>query len=121
MNLPARNKLILIVDDEPKVLRFMEIELKLFGYNVKTATRGKQALEIVKTSKPDIMLLDIVMPDMDGFEVLRQVRGFSRMPIIAVSASIANGQEAIESGANEFHTKPFKVRDIVTRIRNYLN
>jgi len=121
MNLRERKKLILLVDDEPKVLRFMEIELKLFGYAVMTTTRGRQALEIARTATPDLMFLDIAMPDMSGLEVLHELRNFSRMPVIALSASIANGQSAIEAGANEFHTKPFKVRDLVTRIENYLS
>lgn len=121
MNLRERKKLILLVDDESKVLRFMEIELKLFGYDVMTATRGRQALEMVRTATPDLMLLDIAMPEMNGFEVLHELRGFSRMPVIALSASISNGQPAIEAGANEFHTKPFKMRDLVTRIENYLS
>ena len=98
----------------------MEIELKLFGYEVITATRGRQALEIIKSRRPDILLLDIMMPDIDGFEVMRQVRSESEMPIIALSASIGNGQLAIAAGANEFHTKPFRVRDLVKRIDNYV-
>jgi two-component system KDP operon response regulator KdpE len=117
----ARNKLILIVDDEPKVLRFMEIELKLFGYDVVTATRGLQALEIIETQQPDMILLDIMMPEMDGFEVLRRLRAFSTTPVIALSASISNGGDAIELGANEFHTKPFKMRELLGRIKTYLD
>jgi DNA-binding response OmpR family regulator len=99
----------------------MEIELKLFGYDVMTATRGGQALEMIRTAGPDLMLLDIAMPDMDGFEVLHRLRDFSRIPVIVLSGSISNSRPAMEAGANEFHTKPFKVRDLVTRIENYLS
>ena len=121
MNDTERKKRVLVVDDQRKVLRFVEIDLKLRGFEVVTTTSGKEALELIRSAKPDIMLLDIVMPGMDGFEVLRQLRAFSQLPVIAFSASIANYDEAIQLGANDFMSKPFKANDMVSRINAFLS
>ncbi len=121
MNDTERKKRVLVVDDQRKVLRFVEIDLKLRGFEVVTTTSGKEALELIRSAKPDIMLLDIVMPGMDGFEVLRQLRAFSQLPVIAFSASIANYDEAIRLGANDFMSKPFKANDMVSRINAFLS
>ena len=121
MNDTERKKRVLVVDDQRKVLRFVEIGLKLRGFKVVTTTSGKEALELIRSARPDIMLLDIVMPGMDGFEVLRQLRAFSQLPVIAFSASIANYDEAIRLGANDFMSKPFKADDMVSRINAFLN
>jgi two-component system KDP operon response regulator KdpE len=107
---------VLVVDDHPRVLRFIEIDLKLRGFEVLTATSGEVALELVKSEKPDIMLLDIVMPEMDGFEVLKQLRAFSLLPVIALSASHASQDDALRLGANDFVTKPFHPDEMVRRI-----
>ena len=112
-----KQKCVLVVDDQPKVLRFIEIDLRLRGFTVVTATSGKDALELVETVEPDIMLLDIVMPEMDGIEVLRQLRAFSQLPVIAFSASPVNRQDAIHNGANGFLRKPFQTDDMVEKIR----
>ncbi|HTY82172.1 MAG TPA: response regulator, partial [Dehalococcoidales bacterium] len=81
---------------------------------------GEEAVARVRNNPPDIMLLDIIMPGIDGFEVLRQVRGFSKMPIITFSASASNYPEAIKLGANDFITKPFQPDEMVKRIRTLL-
>ena len=78
-NVPPK---ILVVDDEPRVLRFIEISLKVRGFDVQCVTSGKQALEAVQNVEPDLLLLDIVMPDMNGFEVLKRLREFSDLPVI---------------------------------------
>jgi CheY-like chemotaxis protein len=121
MNDTQKKKRVLVVDDHPKVLRFMEIDLRLRGFEVITTTSGKEALDIVRSAKPDIMLLDIVMPGMDGFEVLRQLRTFSYLPVIAFSASIANHDEAMRLGANAFISKPFKINDMMSNINALLS
>jgi DNA-binding response OmpR family regulator len=121
MNVAEKKKCVLVVDDQRKVLRFMEIDLKLRGFEVITTTSGKEALELIRSARPDIMLLDIVMPEMDGFEVLRVLRGFSQLPVIAFSASIVNYDAAIQLGANSFIPKPFKSDDMVSRIKAFLN
>jgi two-component system KDP operon response regulator KdpE len=116
MNDTERKQIVLVVDDHPKVLKFLEIDLKLRGFEVFTTTSGEQALELVKTNKPDIMLLDIIMPGIDGFEVLRQLRAFSQLPVIAFSASHTNYDDAMRLGANAFITKPFNPDEMVRRI-----
>jgi DNA-binding response OmpR family regulator len=121
MNCAEKKRCVLVVDDHPRVLRFMEIDLKLRGFKVITTTSGEEALELIKSAKPDIMLLDIIMPGMDGFEVLRQLRAFSPLPVIAFSASIANYDEAMRLGANAFIPKPFKANDMVSRINTLLS
>ena len=110
-------KCVLVVDDHPKVLRFIEIDLKLHGFEVIATVSGEEALELVKSAKPDIMLLDIVMPGIDGFEVLKQVRTFTQMPVIAFSASASNFPDAIRLGANDFLSKPFEPDEMVKRIK----
>ena len=121
MSKTENKKLVLVVDDHPKLLRFVEISLKLSGFDVVCSGSGREALEQIRSTKPDIMLLDIVMPDMDGFEVLRQLRAFSRMPVIALSASPANHQPALQLGANVFMPKPFAPDELVSRINDLLN
>ncbi len=112
---------VLVVDDHPKVLRFIEIDLKLRGFLVITTTSGEEALELVKSARPDLMLLDMVMPETDGFDVLKRLREFSKLPVIAFSASPGNYDEAIRCGANDFINKPFKPDEMVTRIKGLLN
>ena len=116
---PAK-KIILIVDDQPRMLRFMEIELRLSGFEVITTTTGSEALDIIRSRRPDLMILDILMPEMDGYEVLRRLREFSELPVIAVSASVTNSSRALELGANSFFTKPFRAHEIVPKINEHL-
>jgi two-component system KDP operon response regulator KdpE len=111
-----KKKLILVVDDESRVLTFIEIDLKLRGFEVITTVSGDKALEIINTRKPDIMLLDMIMPGMDGFQVLEKLRGFSSLPVIAFSASPGNQDLAINAGANDFIHKPFDPDDMARKI-----
>jgi two-component system KDP operon response regulator KdpE len=111
---------ILVVDDEPKVLRFIEIGLKLRGFNVLTTTSGQEALVLASREKPDLMLLDILMPDMDGFEVIKQLRSFSTIPVIAISASAAVQNDIIKHGADYFIMKPFDPNDLAMMINRLL-
>ena len=116
----SKKQLVLVVDDEPKVLRFIEIDLRLRGFEVVSTTSGEEALELVKSVKPDILLLDIIMPGVGGFEVLRQLRDFTQLPVIAFSASIANYDESIRMGANAFISKPFNTNELENRIKTCL-
>lgn len=116
MNGVKQKQLVLVVDDQPKVLKFIEVDLKLRGFEIIKATSGEEALRLAKLKKPHIMLLDIIMPGMDGFEVLRQLRNFSQLPVIAFSASHASQYEAIRCGASYFMTKPFRSDEMVRRI-----
>ena len=115
----TKNKLVLVVDDHPKVVRFIEIDLKLHGYDVITASSGEQALDLIKSKQPDIMLLDMIMPGVDGLAVLEQVQG-SRMPVIAFSASSESRDGAMRLGASDFITKPFHPDDLLLKIESLL-
>jgi two-component system KDP operon response regulator KdpE len=115
-----KKKRILVVDDHPGVLKFIEIDLKLRGFEVFSATSGKETLELVRSAKPDIVLLDMIMPDMDGFELLKELRTFSDLPVIAFSASPGNQDPALQSGADDFVHKPFDPDDMSRRIMELL-
>ncbi len=121
MDSKGKKQCVLVVDDHPKVLRFIEIDLKLRGFEVVTTTSGSEALELVKSGKPDIVLLDIIMPGMDGFEVLQKLRDFTQLPVIAFSASPGNYQDAMRLGASDFMAKPFQPDEMVKRIKALLS
>jgi len=114
-------KRVLLVDDDDKILRFLALKLKLFGYDLFTASNGKEALDLLGTAKPDIVVLDILMPVMDGFEMLEKLRSFSKLPVIVLSAKGDNADHALELGANDFMSKPFKPEDLVERIEANLD
>jgi two-component system KDP operon response regulator KdpE len=115
-----KKKLVLVVDDEPRVLTFIEINLKLRGFSIVTTSSSEKVLDLIESAKPDILLLDMVMPMMDGFEILKKIRSFSDMPIIAFSASPANQDLALNAGANDFVHKPFDPDDMVKKIEALL-
>ena len=92
------------------------IKLRLSGYDVITTTSGAEAIDLVRTQEPDIMLLDILIPDVTGTDVLRQVRTFSQVPIIAFTARPEIAQSALKLGANDYVAKPFDVDEMVRRI-----
>ncbi len=116
MNEVTKKTCVLVVDDHVKVLRFVEIDLRLRGFEVLTAASGDEALDLVKTANPDVMLLDIIMPEMDGCEVLKQLRAFSQLPVIAFSASPGNRDRAIRLGADSFVSKPFRPDEMARKI-----
>lgn len=120
MNAEAKKQCVLVVDDHPKLLRFIEIDLKVRGFDVITTTSGIEVLELVRSTKPDIVLLDIIMPGMDGFEVLKKLRDFTQLPVIAFSASPGNYHEAMRLGANDFVPKPFQPDEMARRIKALL-
>jgi two-component system KDP operon response regulator KdpE len=117
---PACKTCVLAVDDDVKILRFLRTSLKLSGYKVVTATSGEDAMDLIKSEKPDIMLLDILMPGIDGFEVLRRLRTTSKLPVIVISAHASAAEEALKLGANDFLTKPFMPDACIERIRSLL-
>ncbi len=110
-------KTVLLVDDEPGILRFLSIKLRISGYEVVTASSGEKALELVEPTKPDIMLLDIIMPGIDGLQVLRKLRAFSSVPVIAVSARRDAAQKAMTMGASDYLVKPFNPDELVGKIK----
>ena len=111
---------VLVVDDQPKILRFIEINLKLHGFFVITATSGEKALKLVGSAKPDIMLLDIVMPHPDGFDILKELRAYNQLPVIVFSAFPENFSRALLLGANDCITKPIKLDEMVIKINKLL-
>lgn len=114
-------KRVLIVDDEEKIINFIRLKLGLSGYEVNVATNGQEALNLAKTAKPDIVVLDILMPGMDGFEVLKQLRTFSNVPVIVATAKEFTSDKDLSLGANDYMYKPFKPDELVGRIEAILN
>jgi two-component system KDP operon response regulator KdpE len=114
-------KKVLLVDDERAILRVIGIKLRISGFDVLTASGGQEALDLVKTNSPDIILLDVIMPGIDGFEVLEKLRTFSALPVIVFSARPDNAQKALSLGANDFLAKPFDVDDMVKRIESFFS
>ncbi|TFH85206.1 response regulator transcription factor [Billgrantia azerbaijanica] len=113
---------VLIVDDEPQIRRFLRISLTSQGFQVLEATTGREGLAQVHQEGPDLVLLDLGLPDMDGQAVLDRLRTASRVPVIVVSV---RGQEAekvraLDRGANDYVTKPFGIRELLARIRALL-
>jgi len=109
---------VLVVDDEPRVLKFLELKLKATGYGVLTANNGFEALEQVEAQEPDLVVLDVLMPKKDGFETLKELRAFSSVPVIILSAKEANTDKVrgLELGADDYLAKPFSPDELVARI-----
>ena len=115
----SRPRRVLVVDDEPRMIHFIRLNLDHDGYEVIEATSGTQALELLRDRMPDLILLDVMMPDMDGFETLQLLREISTVPVIMLTAK---GEEedrvrGLELGADDYITKPFSPREMVSRVR----
>jgi DNA-binding response OmpR family regulator len=125
-NLPKtsqrESKRILVVDDEPRMIGFIRMNLELEGHQVIEAHNGLEALEAVRTQLPDIVLLDIMMPELDGFETLRMLREFSDIPVIMLTAKGDESDKVygLELGADDYVTKPFGPRELSSRIKAVL-
>jgi two-component system KDP operon response regulator KdpE len=110
---------ILVVDDEPNILNTMTPLLRSRGYDVSTASNGRRAIEEIERSKPDLIVLDLGLPDLDGVEVCRQVRERSNIPILVLSArrTEVDKVRALDIGADDYVTKPFGAEELLARIR----
>jgi two-component system KDP operon response regulator KdpE len=110
---------VLVVDDEPQILRALSITLKARSYDVVVATSGKQALAVAAQSAPDIVVLDLGLPDLDGIDVIRGLRGWSKVPIIVLSGRSqgVSKVDALDAGADDYVTKPFNVDELLARLR----
>jgi DNA-binding response OmpR family regulator len=114
----ARQLRILVVDDEKRILTFLNSKLKASGYDVLTASNGQEALELAQTQEPELIILDIVMPKMDGLETLKELRSFSSVPVIMLSAKGADRDKikGLSLGADDYLAKPFNPDELVARI-----
>jgi two-component system KDP operon response regulator KdpE len=113
---------ILVVDDEPGIVRFVRANLEDKGYRVLTAMDGSEALRKIEMELPDLVILDIMMPKMDGFEVCRRLREWSQIPTIMLSArgDETDKVKCLDLGADDYLTKPFGTRELLARVRAVL-
>jgi two-component system KDP operon response regulator KdpE len=110
---------VLVVDDEPQIVRALVINLKARKYEVDSAPDGRTALELAASRHPDVVVLDLGLPDMDGVEVIRGLRGWTRVPILVLSARHSSDEkvEALDAGADDYVTKPFGMDELLARLR----
>jgi DNA-binding response OmpR family regulator len=117
-----RPSLILVVDDDPTIRKFIRVNLESRDFKVLAAADGDEALKIIEKELPDLIILDIMMPRLDGFEVCQRVREWSKIPIIMLSAR-DNEQDKVrclDCGADDYLTKPFSLRELLSRVRAVL-
>jgi DNA-binding response OmpR family regulator len=119
---PRDMKRILVVDDEPRMIGFIRMNLELEGYQVVEAHNGLEALDAVRTQLPDAILLDVMMPELDGFETLRMLREFSTIPVVMLTAKGEENDKVLglELGADDYVTKPFGPRELSSRVKAVL-
>jgi len=120
--MPVKKTTVLVADDDPHLLRLVTRNLQFEGYEVLPVSDGQQALEQIEAQRPDLVLLDVMMPKLDGFSVCHRTREFSAVPIILVTA---RGQEqdkirGLDLGADDYLTKPFSVEELLARVRAVL-
>ena len=110
---------ILVVDDEPQIVRALRINLNVRGYDVATAATGAEALRVAANFHPELVLLDLGLPDMDGLDVIGGLRGWTDVPVVVLSARTdsADTVDALDAGADDFVTKPFGMDELLARLR----
>src|SRR5579884_3694545 len=118
----AETRTILVVDDEPDLLHAVRLYLEMEGYQVITATNGEEALEKLRTRLPDLVVLDVMMPEMNGFETLEEIRRVSNVPVImlTVKGEESDKVRGLSLGADDYVTKPFSQRELLSRIQAVL-
>ncbi len=109
---------VLVVDDEPQILRALRINLQARQYDVITASDGAAGLEAARSEEPELVILDLGLPDMDGVDVLQSLRGWSDVPVIVLSGRDASSDKvtALNSGADDYVTKPFNIEELLARM-----
>lgn len=115
-------KTVLVVDDEEAILEILEMNLKREGYRVLTSQTGQKAVDEVKKREPDLILLDLGLPDIDGFEVCRRIRAFSEVPVVMVTAREDDVDKIVglETGADDYVVKPFNPKELMARVKAIL-
>lgn len=118
----SRRPVILVVDDEIQIRRLLQLTLESNGYSVKTANKGKDGLAKAASERPELIILDLGLPDMDGVDVLRNIREWSTVPVLVLTVrnSEADTIACLDSGADDYLTKPFRPGELVARVRNAL-
>src|SRR5580700_8868230 len=113
---------ILIVDDEPQITRVLRTALSTQGYSLRIAANGVEGMEAVHTWKPDLVVTDVSMPEMNGIELCREIRAVSEVPIIVLSVRNQEAMkiEALDAGADDYVTKPFSIQELQARVRAQL-
>jgi two-component system, OmpR family, KDP operon response regulator KdpE len=113
---------VLVVDDEPQIRRFLDIGLRAEGYDVLLAATGAEGLALAATREPDLVILDIGLPDREGHEVLSELRQWSQVPVLMLSVRSAEAEKvrALDIGANDYMTKPFGIQELMARLRALL-
>jgi len=119
---PATRGRILLVEDEPALVRALRINLRARNYDVETASAGRAALAMAARHPPDAVILDLGLPDVDGIEVIRELRHWSRAPVIVLSGRAGPGDKigALDAGADDYVTKPFSMEELLARLRAVL-
>ncbi|AIR90386.1 response regulator [Pseudomonas cremoricolorata] len=119
MSLPAT---LLVIDDEPQIRKFLRISLCSQGYHVVEAGTGREGLAQAALARPDLVVLDLGLPDMDGQQVLRELREWSAVPVMVLSVRASELQkvDALDGGANDYVTKPFGIQEFLARVRALL-
>ena len=117
----TEKKRVLLVDDQAGILKVLRIQLKIHGFDVATASTGTEAVEMVREREPDVILLDILLPDINGFDVLARVKEFSQVPIIAFTANPSMAEKAITMGAVDSISKPFDIDRLSEKIKLVLD
>jgi len=125
MNEPQPRARVLVVDDEPDLIRILQFGLQAINYHVETASDGQEALKKARETKPDIILLDLMLPKLDGYKVCRLLKfdeRYKNIPIIILSARTQEGDQllAMEMGANRFITKPYDFTEVLSHIEALL-
>ncbi|MFB8828681.1 response regulator [Azotobacter sp. CWF10] len=110
---------ILVIDDEAQIRKFLRISLAAHGYRVLEAGRGREGLTLALEARPDLLVLDLGLPDMDGKELLAELRRGSQVPVLVLSVRAGDGEKvlALDGGANDYVTKPFSIRELLARVR----